>query len=91
MISVSELFFSHVSCPNCKSVIGVQWTASGAFSLVIFVATLVSSLMVFLQMGFYAAILWFPFPIGSLNYLKVRLCPLEAKKAEARSPGRSAT
>ena len=42
---------------------------------------------VFAQMGFYAAILWFPFPIGSLNYLKVRVCPLETRRTTANVAG----
>jgi hypothetical protein len=42
---------------------------------------------VFAQMGFYAAILWFPFPIGSLNYLKVRVCPLETRRTTANVTG----
>ncbi|MDH3989455.1 MAG: hypothetical protein OEV34_10020 [Gammaproteobacteria bacterium] len=35
--------------------------------------------MVVLQMGIYAALLWFTFPIGALSYLKARFGPLETK------------
>jgi hypothetical protein len=35
--------------------------------------------MVFLQMGAYAALLWFTFPVGALSYLKARFGPLETK------------
>jgi hypothetical protein len=33
--------------------------------------------MVFLQLGLYAAIVWLPFPMGSLSYFKARFCRLE--------------
>jgi len=36
--------------------------------------------MVMAQMGFYAALIWFPFPIGALSYLKAWLCPAVAKQ-----------
>ena len=87
LISVGELFFSHIVCPNCKSTIGVHWFASTAASIVILIVTLLSSFAVLMQMGFYAAILWFPFPIGSLNYLKVRLFPLETKRSATKPLG----
>lgn len=35
--------------------------------------------MVFLQLGAYAALLWFTFPVGALSYLKARFGPLETK------------
>jgi hypothetical protein len=68
----------------------VHWIAAAGFSLVIFVVTLISTLAVFSQMGFYAAILWFSFPIGSLTYVKVRFCPLEAKQPRSESRGGTA-
>jgi len=40
--------------------------------------------MVVLQMGTYAALLWFTFPIGALSYLKARLGPLETKSDAER-------
>jgi hypothetical protein len=42
--------------------------------------TLTTTTMVLMQSGLYAAILWFPFPIGSLSYIKARFSPLETKE-----------
>jgi len=33
--------------------------------------------------GFYAGLLWLPFPIGAMGYLKARYCPLEVKSDDA--------
>ncbi len=90
-ISVSEILLSHSQCASCRSVVGVHWLASAIFSIVVTIVTLVTTLMVFLQMDLYAAILWFPFPIGSLSYVKARLCPLEEKQARSEQRGGTAT
>jgi hypothetical protein len=42
--------------------------------------------MVLAQMDVYAALLWMPFPIGAISYLKARLCPL-VTKADDGKPG----
>ena len=90
-IEVSELFFSPIACPSCGTRVGVHWIAAAGFSLVILLVTVVSTLAVFSQMGFYAAILWFSFHIGSLTYIKVRFLPLEAKQPGSERRGGSAT
>jgi hypothetical protein len=48
--------------------------------MLIFAVTVSTTIMVLAQMGFYAALLWFPCPIGALSYVKAWLCPLEAKQ-----------
>ena len=52
---------------------------AAVFSVIIFVVTVISTLMIFVQMGGYAALLWFTLPIGALSYLKARFSPLETK------------
>ena len=49
------------------------------FSVLIFFVTITTTFMVFVQMGGYAALLWFTLPIGALSYLKARFSPLETK------------
>lgn len=52
---------------------------SGWFAnLLILIATVMTTGMVFLQAGLYGAIVWLPFPVGALSYLKARFCRLEA-------------
>jgi len=46
---------------------------------VIVPVTIVSTLMVLAQMDVYAALLWAPFPIGAISFIKARLCRLEMK------------
>ena len=54
------------------------------FRVVFFVAilsvTVPSTLAVLAQQGVYAALLWVPFPIGALGFIKARFCPLETKR-----------
>lgn len=66
-------------CPCCRSLVGVHRAAAAGFGILILPVTLASSLIVLIQAGFYAALLWFPFPIGALGYLKARFCPLEPR------------
>ena len=68
----------------------MHWLASVGFAAVITAVTLATTLMVLIQMGLYAALLWFPFPIGALGYLKARFCPLEAKQKRAERHRNSA-
>ena len=46
--------------------------------MLILIATVMTTGMVFLQAGLYAAIVWLPFPVGALSYVKARFCRLEA-------------
>lgn len=79
-IPLSQILFSNARCGRCGALVGVHWIAYLGFSILIFGSTLVTTLMVLMQSGMYAAILWFPFPIGSLSYLKARFSPLETKQ-----------
>jgi len=47
--------------------------------VVIFLVTLVTTLVVLVDLGFYAALIWFSVPVGALSYLKARFGPLEVK------------
>ena len=57
----------------------MHWAASLGFNVLIAAITVVTTAMVLMQSGLYAAILWCPFPIGSLSYIKARFAPLETK------------
>ena len=59
--------------------IGVNTIASFLFAVLIFLVTLVTTFVVFLQFDIYAAILWFSLPVGALSYIKARYCPLQLK------------
>ena len=78
-IRVNDILFSNCRCARCKRTIGVQSVTAAFFSLLIFVTTSISTAMIFLQMGAYAALLWLTFPVGALSYLKARFGPLETK------------
>jgi uncharacterized protein (DUF983 family) len=78
-IPLSELLFSNCYCAKCGVLIGVHRAAYVFFNVLIFAVTLATTTMVLMQLGLYAAILWFPFPIGSLSYIKARFSPLEPK------------
>jgi hypothetical protein len=66
----------------CGALIGVHWAASLGFNVLIAAITVVTTAMVLMQSGLYAAILWCPFPIGSLSYIKARFAPLEIKRRQ---------
>ena len=78
-ITVSDVLLSDSQCSNCGAIVGFHWLVSLAFGSLIVPVTLLSTLMVLLQMDVYAALLWAPFPIGAISYIKARLCPLVKK------------
>ncbi|MDX1508238.1 MAG: hypothetical protein R3358_08155 [Woeseiaceae bacterium] len=78
-IPVREVLFADYVCPSCKRMVGVTGAASFVFAVLIFVTTLVTTFIIFLQFDVYAAILWFSLPIGALSYIKARYCPLQRK------------
>jgi len=49
------------------------------FFALIFVTTTLSTIAVLAQQGLYAALIWLPFPIGAIGYVKARFCPLVTK------------
>ena len=78
-IRVNDVLFSNCRCVHCKRNVGVHSVVVAFFSLLIFLTSAISTVMVFLQMGVYAALLWFTVPVGALSYLKARFGPLETK------------
>jgi len=85
-IPVSGVLFSDYRCPNCRSVIGVSRFAAATVNALILIVTIVTTAMVFLQLGLYAAIVWLPLPIGSLSYLKARFCRLASDRPDHDGP-----
>ena len=49
-------------------------------NLLSFALTVVTTLIVIVQMGNLWGIVWFSVPIATFAYLKARLCPLETKQ-----------
>lgn len=88
-ISIADVLLSDTNCSACGSRVGFHWAISLAFAVVIVPVTLVSTVMVLAQMDVYAALLWLPFPIGTISYLKARLCPLVTKVDDRRPGGAS--
>lgn len=72
------ILFSDYRCPNCKSLVHISRFSAVFANLLILIATVMTTGMVFLQAGLYAAIVWLPFPVGALSYIKARFCRLEA-------------
>ena len=80
-VLVSAVLFSDFRCPNCACVVRVAKAAAAVFNFLILIATVVTTGMIFLQAGLYASIVWLPFPIGALSYVKARFCKLESQPA----------
>jgi len=81
------LLVSNVDCPICGAFVGVQRFYKAVFFLVIFSITAPSTIAVLAQQGVYAALLWIPFPIGAIGYLKARFCPPETKRKRGEHRG----
>jgi uncharacterized protein (DUF983 family) len=86
-ISVADVLLSDTHCSDCGSRVGFHWAISLAFAAVIVPVTFVSTIMILAQMDVYAALLWMPFPIGAISYLKARLCPLVTKANDWKAGG----
>ena len=84
-IPISELLVSSFDCSSCGKFIGVHWLFRAAFFIVILLITVPTVIAIFVQQGVYAALLWAPFPIGALGYVKARFCPLEEKRRRDNS------
>lgn len=80
-ISVDRILFGNCRCETCGKVIGVHRIATRLFSVLILIVTSVTTFLVFLQMGFFAALVWFSLPIGAVSFIKARYSPLETKVA----------
>ncbi len=79
---VTAVLFTEFRCPNCAGLVRVSKFQAAIFNLLILIVTLATSGMIFLQAGLYAAIVWLPFPIGALSYLKARFCSLDVRPAK---------
>ena len=78
-IPVSEILFADYRCEECRDLVGVRSFIAAVASLIIFIVASLTTLMVLVQLGFYAALVWFSAPVGALCYLKARFGPLESK------------
>jgi hypothetical protein len=77
---LSEILLGNCYCAKCGALVGVHRVALILFNFLIVAVTLLTTTMVLMQSGLYAAILWFTLPVGSISYLKARFSPLEAKR-----------
>jgi len=57
--------------------VGISRVPAAIVNALILIAAIITTGMVFLQAGLYAAIVWLPFPVGALSYLKARFCRLQ--------------
>jgi len=83
-IAASALIASSGYCSNCGSDVGVHWFWRTGFVIATLIVAVPTTVAVFAQQGIYAALLWAPFPIGALGYLKARFCPLVTKQKNTR-------
>ncbi len=88
-ISITELLFGDCRCKSCLRVIGVPRIVSAIASFVIFSVAIVTTLIVFVALDMWAALLWFTLPVGALSYIKARFCPLRVKEKPHHSGGAS--
>ena len=79
-IPVTTLLVSDSSCRQCGERVGIRWPYRAVFFLLALAVTVPSTIAVFAQQGVYAALLWAPFPIVVVGYLKARFCPLAVKR-----------
>jgi len=86
-VPVASVLFARYRCPNCKSLVGISTVPAAIVNALILIATVITTGMVFLQSGLYAAIVWLPFPVGALSYLKARFCSLQVYAQGRDGPG----
>jgi hypothetical protein len=79
-ISVSSLVMADVDCANCKQLIGVHWLFRFLFFIIIFPAAALTGLVVYVDQGLYAALLFVSLPIGAIGYIKARFSPLAVRR-----------
>ena len=82
-VLLSGLLFSRAVCQDCNAIIGAGSICSAVFFVITLVLTITTTAAVMGHQGFYAGLLWLPFPIGAMGYLKARYCPLEVKADDA--------
>ncbi len=86
-IRTKDLLFGDCRCPGCLRVVGIHRVAAAISSFVIFTVAIVTTLIVFIELDLYAALLWFTLPVGALSYLKARFLPLVTRPGSYDSGG----
>lgn len=76
---ITSLIINDGTCSNCGSRVGVRPLYQAVFLLVTVPVAALSTAAVWLQQGVYAALLWFPFPVATIGYLKARYSPLRVR------------
>jgi hypothetical protein len=56
-----------------------HWFYGTLFHLLTTVVTLVTLIVIYSRLGFYAALFMLPLPLGATGYLRARFCPLEVE------------
>jgi len=79
---VEDLFLRDTHCKACRSSVSVRRGFALVVNLISFLVTILTTLIVLLQMGNFWALVWFSVPIASFAYLKARLGPLETRQIE---------
>jgi hypothetical protein len=78
-VPVTQLLFSSFLCPECGAFVKAHRFYGVLFNLVTLAVTALSTLVIFADLGLYAALLMLPLPLGAFGYIKARFCPLVAK------------
>lgn len=84
-ITVSDILFSNTHCTSGNELVGVHRSVTAAFSFVILVVAVFTTLLVYLKLGKWTALVWFTVPIGAISYLKARFGPLQVKATKPAS------
>ena len=84
-IDLRQLFFASVECSSCHARIASSRIPTVISNLLIALVTICTTAIVYITLGPIWALMWFSVPIGTLNFIKVRILPL-AIETEAESP-----
>ncbi|MEM6818062.1 MAG: hypothetical protein AAF578_04690 [Pseudomonadota bacterium] len=83
-VDLGDLVFSDATCASCGAVVRVHPMARIFWNLLIAAVAIPSTFVVGGTHGYFAAIVWFPFPVGSISYLKAWFSPLVSDSDSAR-------
>lgn len=87
-VPISDLIVATGECGHCRAEVNVRGPYRVLFAIVITLIAVPSTLAVLLQQGIYAALLWLPFPIGALGFLRAKVCPLTVVSRAESDAGR---
>ena len=90
-VSVKDLLFADAHCQACGSIVKIHPVARVLWWPIIAAATVVTTFLVGRAFGFYAAVLWLSFPIGSLCHLRATFSPLSCRYEMSWSDVRTAS